>query len=186
MKAKRVQIFLLVSVLCAPLMSIFAELTVGQIYALNFVDVDSNKLSTADGHVTIVVLTSRADVVKAQTVGDRVPEYCLGDPTYRMITVVNFQKKHTKPIRMILSALVRRRLDSEAQRLQPRYAAKKITHDPRRDVFAVADFDGSVIAQLGSQFEAADFRVFVFGRNGKFLQQWKDVPGADELAAVVK
>src|ERR1700736_3185307 len=107
----------------APLL---ADLSVDQIYALNFVDVDGNKFSTADGHVTIVVLTARSDVVKAQTVGDRVPEYCLGDPTYRMITVVNFQKKHTKPIRMILSALVRRRLDSEAQRLQPRYAAKKI------------------------------------------------------------
>src|SRR5437870_2543963 len=161
MKARRVQIFLLVGMLCAPLMSIFPELTTGQIYALNFVDVDDNKFSTADGHVTIVVLTARSDIDKARTVGDRVPDHCLGNPTYRMITVVNFQKKHSKPVRMIMSAMVRRRLDAEAQRLQPRYAAKKIAHDPRRDVFAVADFDGAVVSQLGVHFEASDFRVFV-------------------------
>ena len=186
MKASRVQILLLVSMLCAPLMSIFAELTVGQIYGLNFVDVDGHTLSTTDGRVTVVVLTTQSDRDKARAVGDRVPEYCLGDPTYRMITVLNFQKKRSKPVRMILSALVRRRLDAEAQRLQPRYTAKKIAHDPRRDVFAVADFDGSVVAGLGARFDAGDFRVFVFGRNGELLQQWNDVPTAAQLAAVVK
>ncbi|HXM74818.1 MAG TPA: hypothetical protein VN904_06060 [Chthoniobacterales bacterium] len=171
-------------ILCAAALS--ADLTVGQIYGLNFVDVDGHTLSTTDGHVTVIVLTTQSDIDKARTVGDRVPEYCLGDPNYRMITVVNFQKKHSKPIRMILSALVRRRLDAEAQRLQPRYTAKKIIHDPRRDVFAVADFDGSVVAGLGARFEASDFRVFVFGRNGELLQQWNDVPTAAQLAAVVK
>ncbi|HEV2047518.1 MAG TPA: hypothetical protein VGQ95_13090 [Chthoniobacterales bacterium] len=171
-------------ILCAAALS--ADLTVGQIYGLNFVDVDGHTLSTTDGHVTVVVLTTRSDIDKARAVGDRVPEYCLGDPTYRLITIVNFQKKRSKPVRMIVSALVRRRLDAEAQRLQPRYAAKKVAHDPRRDVFAVADFDGSVVAGLGARFEASDFRVFVFGRKGELLQQWNDVPTAAQLAAVVK
>jgi hypothetical protein len=171
-------------ILCAAALS--AELIVGQIYGLNFVDVDGNKFSTTDGRVNVVVLATQSDSDKARAVGDRVPEYCLGDPTYRMITVLNFQKKRSKPVRMILGALVRRRLDAEAQRLQPRYTAKKIAHDPRRDVFAVADFDGSVVAELGARFEASDFRVFVFGRNGELLQQWNDVPTAAQLAAVVK
>jgi hypothetical protein len=171
-------------ILCAAALS--ADLTVGQIYGLNFVDVDGHTLSTTDGHVTVVVLTTRSDIDKARAVGDRVPEYCLGDPTYRMITIVNFQKKRSKPVRMIVSALVRRRLDAEAQRLQPRYAPKKVAHDPRRDVFAVADFDGSVVAGLGARFEASDFCVFVFGRKGELLQRWNDVPTAAQLAAVVK
>ena len=166
--------------------TLFAELTVGQIYGLNFVDVDGHTLSTTDGHVTVVVLTTRSDIDKARAVGDRVPEYCLGNPVYRMITVVNFQKKRSKPTQMILNALARHRLDAEARRLQPRYATKKIAHDPRRDVFAVADFDGPVVAELGARFEAGDFRVFVFGRNGELLQQWNDVPAAAQLAAVVK
>ena len=186
MKRSRGQIFLLVSVLCLPFLSTFGELTVGRIYPLTFVDVDGNTLSTIDGRVTTVVLTTSADVPKAETVGDHTPDYCLGNPSYRMITIVNFQKKRSAPTRAIFRALIRRRLDAEARRLQPRYTAKNITHDPRRDVFAVADFDGSVVAQLGSRFEAADFRVFIFGSNGELLQQWKDVPSAEELGSVLK
>jgi len=162
------------------------KLNVGQIYALTFTDVDGNTLSTADGHVSVVVVATLPNIDKARTVGDRVPDYCLGNPTYRMITIVNFQRKRIRPVRVILAALVRHRLDAEAQRLQLRYSAKKIARNPRRDVFAVADLDGEAIAQLGARSERVDFRVFVFGRNGELLRQWRDVPGAEELAAVVK
>jgi hypothetical protein len=179
-------VFFFVNLFVGVVAPVLADLSPGQIYALKFVDVDSNELSTADGHVTIVVLTTQSDIDKAQAVGDRVPEYCLGDPLYRMITVVNLQKKRSKPIRMILTALMRRRLDAEAKRLQPRYSAKKISHDPRRDVFAVADFDGGLVSQLGGRFEAGDFRVLVFGRNGELLKQWNDIPSANELAAALR
>jgi hypothetical protein len=81
---------------------------------------------------------------------------------------------------------VRRHLDEEAKRLQPRYDAKKITHNARDDVFAVVDFDGTVSSQLGGQLETTDFRVFVFGKDGKLLKQWDNVPAADDLAAVLK
>ena len=174
------------TVLFASALLFWADLLVGQIYPLKFVDVDGNTLSTADGHVTVVVLTITADVPKAQTVSDRVPDYCLANPTYRMITIVNFQKRRAKPTRMILSALMRHRLNAEAQRLQVRYTANKISGAARRDVFAVADFDGVVTNQLGARFESAGFHVFVFGRDGALLRQWNDVPSAEELSAVVR
>jgi hypothetical protein len=163
-----------------------ASLSVGQIYALNFVDVDGQTLSTADGHFSVVVLATTADSEKAHTVGDSAPEYCLGNPSYRMITVLNFTKRHTLLGRKIATLLVRRRLDEEAKRLQPRYDAKKITHNARDDVFAVADFDGTVSSQLGEQPEATDFRVFVFGKDGELRKQWDNVPAADDLAAALK
>jgi hypothetical protein len=163
-----------------------ATLSVGQIYALKFVDVDGHTLSTADGHVSVVVLATTVDSEKARAVGDRVPEYCLGNPSYRMITVLNFTKKHILLGRKIATLLVRRRLNEEAKRLQPRYDAKKITHNARGDVFAVADFDGTVSSQLGGQPGATDFHVFVFGRDGELLKQWDNVPAADDLAAVLK
>jgi hypothetical protein len=163
-----------------------AGLSLGKIYALRFVSVDGNTLLTADGHVTVVVLTTQSNTDQARAVGDRVPGYCLGNPTYRMITVVNFQKEVAKPTRTILSALIRRRLDAEARRLQIRYNEKKITRSARRDIFAVADFDGAATAQLGARFESAAFRTFVFARNGALLRQWKGVPRAEELAAVMK
>ena len=163
-----------------------ATLSNGQIYALNFVDVDGHSLSTADGHVTALVLATPADSDKARAVGDRVPDYCLGNPSYRMITICHLTKKHTGIGRKIATILVRHRLNKEAKRLQARYDAKKIASNARSDIFAVADFDGTAASQLGEQAEATDFRVFVFGRNGELLAQWNDVPSAEQLAAVVK
>ena len=77
--------------------------------------------------------------------------------------------------------LIRQRLNAEGKRLQKRYNAKNIKRDARHDVFAVPDFDGTIASQLGAKPEAADFCVFVFGRDGKLLRQWNDVPSADEL-----
>ncbi|PYJ50186.1 MAG: hypothetical protein DME87_07000, partial [Verrucomicrobia bacterium] len=86
----------------------------------------------------------------------------------------------------IATMLVRHHLNEEAKRLQARYEEKKIARDARRDIFTVTDFDGTVSSQLSGQSPAANFRVFVFARNGELLQQWDDVPSAAELAAVVK
>jgi hypothetical protein len=184
----RAQIFLLAVILFAsvPLISILAGLTAGEIYRINFADIDGHTLSTADDHITTVVLINQASVDKARTVGDRTPDFCLGNPTYRLITVLAFEKKHSKPVRMIFTSLIRRRLDSEGSRLQERYDLLKIARNARQDVFAVADFDGTITTQLGAQPAPGLFHVFVFRRNGELLQQWNDVPPAEELAAALK
>jgi hypothetical protein len=185
-KPSRAQIFFAIIALCAPLISILAELTVGESYRINFSDTEGNTLSTADGHITTVVLISKSNIDKAHAVGDRTPDFCLTNPTYRMITVLAFETKHSKPVRMILTSLMRRRVDSEARQLQTRYDRLRIGRNARQDVFAVADFDGAVTTQLGAQPTAALFHVFIFGRNGELLKQWNDVPSAEELSAVLK
>ncbi len=167
-------------------MSILAQPTAGENYRINFVDVDGNTLSTADGRITTLVLVNQSNIDKARAVGDCTPDFCLGNSSYRMITVLAFEKKHSKPVRMILTSLTRRRLDSEARRLQSRYDQLKIARNARQDVSAIADFDGTISTQLGAQPAADLFRVFVFGRNGELLKQWNDVPKAEELAAVLK
>ena len=50
-------------------------------YSISFVDTEGNKLSTADGHVTIVVLTTTADHEKARTIADRVPDLVWAIPS---------------------------------------------------------------------------------------------------------
>jgi peroxiredoxin len=167
-------------------MSILAQPAAAENYRIDFVDVDGNAFSTADGRITTVVLVNQSNIDKARAVGDRTPDFCLGNSSYRMITVVTFEKQHSKPVRMILTSLIRRRLDSEARRLQSRYDQLKIARNARQDVSAVADFDGAITKQLGAQSVAALFHVFVFGRNGELLKQWDDVPKAEELAAVLK
>ena len=165
---------------------LYATPSTGQIYLVSFTDVDGHTFSTSDGHVTVVVLTTTTDSEKARIVGDRVPDYCLGNPDYRMVTVLNFKSKHTSIGHMLATMLVRHRLNQEAKRLQARYNAQNIARDARHDVFAVMDFDGTVSSQLGAQMDSASFRVLVFGRKGELLQQWNDVPSAADLAAVVK
>jgi hypothetical protein len=180
----RAQIFILA--LSVPSISILAQLTDGKNYRVDFVDVDGNALSTSDDRITTVVLTNQSNVDKARAVGDRTPESCLGNPSYRMITVVAFEKAHSKPVRMIMTSLMRRRLDSEARRLQSRYDQLKIARNARQDVSAVADFDGAITKLLGGQPAADLFRVFVFGRNGELLKQWNEVPKPEELAVALK
>jgi len=182
----RAQILFAVLALCTASIWILPQPTAGENYRVNFVDVDGNAFSTADGHITILVLLGKSNIDKAHTVGDRTPDFCLANSVYRMITVLAFEKKHSKPVRMILTSLMRRRVDSEARQLQTRYDQLKIARNARQDISAVADFDGTISTQLGAQGTAGLFRVFVFGRNGQLLKQWNDVPKAEELAAVLK
>jgi hypothetical protein len=180
----RAQIFVLA--LCVPSISILAQPADGKNYRVDFVDVDGHAFSTSDGRITTVVLTSQSNIDQARAVGDSIPEFCLGNSRYRMITVVAFEKAHSKPVRMIMTSLMRGRLDTEARRLQSRYDQQKIARNARQDVSAVADFDGSITKQLGAQPGAALFHVFVFGRNGELLKQWKEVPKREELASALK
>jgi hypothetical protein len=143
-------------------------------------------LSTADGHVTVLLLATTADWEKARAVGERVSDYCLGNPNYRMITIIRFIRKHGPIVQEIAMAVVRHRVTEAAKRLQSRYDANKIMRDARQDIFTVTDFDGTVSAQLGEPAGVTDFCVFVFGRPGELLAQWHDVPGAKQFAAVVR
>ena len=161
-------------------------LSSGAIYPLTFVDINGNKLSTADGHVTVLVVSTTADREKARAVGDRVPDYCLGNPTYRMITIIRFTSRHTVIGRRVATALIRHRVREEAKQLQTRYDSQKIARDPRGDIFVVADFDGTASSQLDGLGEAPTFHVLVFVRDGKLLAQWTDAPSAKQLAEVLK
>jgi len=172
--------------ICLSTMPILAESTVADRYRISLVDIDGTTLSTADGRETIIVLTSKANVDKASVVGDRVPDFCLGNPNYRMITVVSFEPGHSAPVRAVLKSAIRHRLDAEGRRLQKRYDKLKIVHDARSEVFAVADFDGAVTAQLKSKWSADLFHVFVFGKSGELIDQWSDVPSAEQLSSALK
>jgi len=162
------------------------DLSIGKTYSLSLVTIDGNKLSTSDGHVTVVVLAIPADRAKASLVGDRVPERVLGNPDYKMITVVHFVRGRTVFGRKLITALMRHRVNEEAARLQSRYKGKGIERDARNDILVAADFDGSVSSQLGESTGETSFSVFVFGRHGELIAQWHDVPSAEQLDAALK
>ena len=185
-RALQIFLSLLATALLLPAVPARGALSTGNTYSISFVDLEANKLSTADGHVTIVVLTTSADREQARTVGDHVPDFCLGNPAYRMITVIHFTGRHMAIGRRMATAFIRHRVREEAKRLQARYDTQKISRDAKSDIFVVTDFAGTDASQLGQSAGATDFCVFVFGQTGELLAQWHTVPSADELAAAVK
>jgi hypothetical protein len=184
---RALQIFLSVAAtLLFPAVPARCALSTGNTYSVSFVDLDGNKLSTADGRITIVVLTTPADRDQARTVGDHVPDFCLANPSYRMITVVSFTGRHTAIGRRVAIAFIRHRMHEAGKRLQVRYNARKILRDANGDIFVVTDFDGTIASQLGQPAGATDFCVFVFGETGKLVAQWHNVPSTEELARALK
>ena len=161
------------------------ELQQGRTYRITLRDVDGNDLKTDAGHVTVVTVVTRDNEQQARAVADQVPRRCIGDPKYRYVTLVNFQRKIGPLFQGLTTGIIRRRLDAEAKRMQPQYAARQLTRDPRRDIFVVADFDGSAVAKLGLSPTSQDVSVFVFSGDGKLAARWTGVPPEGALARAI-
>jgi hypothetical protein len=181
--AQRVQLFFQLALLFA--CSSLAGASDEKVYALKFTDVDGNQLSTADGRITVLVFATSTDISRAEVVGDRIPDFCLGNSSYRMITVVE-AKTHSAPVRLAFASVARRRLDSAAKRIQVRYDSHKITRTARQDVFAVIDFGSTIAANFTNASDAFNFRVVVLGPTGGVRKEWTQLPTTEELAAALK
>jgi hypothetical protein len=182
---RRPQYFFLLLIFAAATSSAI-QLHPGNTYPLTFTDVDRHQLSTADGHVTIISVVNRRDEAKAQAVGDRVSQITAGDPKIRLITLVNFQQNIILPLRGMVSAVIRHRLDDEAKEVQKLYSDRHINRNARDDIFVVADFDGKAVSQLGIAPVSPEFAVFVFDGKGRLVRRWNDVPTPEMLTQTIK
>jgi hypothetical protein len=162
------------------------QLRPGNTYPLTFTDVDHHQLSTADGHVTIISVVVRRDEAKADMVGERMSKITFGDPKVRLINLVNFQQNILFPLRGMVSAMIRQRLDVEAKEVQKKYAQLHINRTAREDIFVVADFDGKAVSALGISPTSSEFAVFVFDGKGRLVRKWSDVPPQEMLAQAIK
>jgi len=182
---RRPQYFFLVLFLAAAT-SEAIQLHPGATYPLTFTDVDRHQISTADGHVTILAVVNTRDETKAQAIGDRVTQITLGDPKFRLVTLVNFQQNILPPLRGLVSAVIRHRLDVESKDIQKMYADRHINRNARDDVFVIADFDGKAVMQLGINPLSPEFAVFVFDGKGRLVRRWNDVPSLETLTQAIK
>lgn len=160
------------------------EWEVGSTHVLSFSDVDGQEISTADGRVTIITVVTRAHEEDARTVADLVPDRYIGDQKYRYVTMVNFQDKLAGPFQGLTRAVIRNRLNAEAEKLKPQYRERKIGHDPRGDLYVIADFDGSASKRLGLT-SAVEPAVFVFDGAGRLLARWEGIPPGDALPNIL-
>jgi hypothetical protein len=185
MIARSLQLFSIVLLLATSVRAQPAHLEQGRTYNFSLRDVDGNDLATADGHVTVIAVVTRDNEEQAHAIADAVPDRCIGNPKYRYITLVNFQRKLASPFQGITRAVIRNRLDAEATKLKPQYQAKKLTRDPRRDIFVVADFDGSAVSKLGIAPESNTIAAFVFDGRGKLIATWNGVPPHNALGDAI-
>ena len=158
----------------------------GATYKLQFDDVDRRKISIFDGHVSVIVVVTTKDTANAAEVGDRVPIRYKGNQKYRFLTIVHFRTNVSRWFSPILTLAIRNRLDQEATRVQPEYDKRKIRRNPRQDLFAVADFDGSALSELGLSPDSNEVAVFLFDGNGVLMQYWQKVPDRESLAVVLR
>lgn len=185
MIARALQIFSVAYALVATAHAAVGALQPGNVYPLVFRDVDGNDLSTTAGHATIITVITRESEAQAGVVGGLVPDRCVGNPKYRYVTLVNFKGKLMRPVHGITRSVIRGRLDAEAKKLRPRYAQKNLTRDPRKDIYVIADFDGSAAARLGLSPGSNEVAVFVFNGAGKLVARWSGVPPGDALSNAI-
>jgi hypothetical protein len=102
-----------------------------------------------------------------------------------MITVIQFPKTTSRALRFLYGAIVRQRVNTAANRLKLRYAARNLTADPRQDVHVVADFDGQTAAQLGLQ-DPSTFKLMVVAANGTLIREWTTVPTTQDLDSALR
>ncbi len=126
-----------------------ADLEDGKIYHVTFTDVEGRQFALGDGHAILLTVATQQTETKAHLVGRNVPDEFVGDPRYRCVTIINFQNRIPSLLHKIITAVVRHRFHAEADAVQPRYTAKKIEHSPRADLYAVADFDGTIPSEIG-------------------------------------
>ena len=180
------QILFIPAALIAVMAAHAVPLHEGNTYSLSFTDVDRRQHSTSNGHVTVITVMTRKDEVKADTIGERVTQVTLGDPKFELINLVNFQGNILLPLRGMVSATIRHRLDSEAAEIQKKYDKMQIKRKARDDVFVVADFDGKAVSQLGIDPASSEFAIFVFDGRGRLVRRWSDVPSAEAVAQTLK
>lgn len=158
----------------------------GATYKFQFDDVDGRRISTFDGHVSVIVVVTTTNIANAAEVGDRVPIRYKGNQKYRFLTIVHFRTIVSRWFFPIATLAIRRRLDQEATRIQPEYDKRKVRRNPRQDLFAVADFDGSALSKLGLSPDSNGVAVFLFNGNGMLMRYWQKVPDRESLAAALR
>jgi len=156
----------------------------GRVARLEFEDVDRHRLSTSDGHVTLLVVIDRDTEALARTLGDRVPSQFIGKSALRMITVVRFESLKGRAFRYVANALIRKHRDAHIADMRAVYGAKQIARDPRDDIFVVADYDAAISNQLHLA-QTTKFAAFLFGRDGRLFSRWNQVPSAEVLASAM-
>lgn len=134
------------------------------------------------GRVTVVILNTDRTARQARDMAKALDEF-QGRTDFRALVIVNLHESLGRHVRPVTLFRIRHDLDAEARRIEPLYRKNSNPNDPRKDIGAVPDFDGSITRALGFNTPHTNLRVMVFGKDGVLAARWDP---ADDREAVRK
>jgi hypothetical protein len=134
----------------------------------------------APGRVTVIIGNSPASAQAARDCGKALDEF-QGRPDFRALVVVDLRGSLAHFAQGYTRYRMRHDLNAEAVRITPWYRRNHNLSDPRRDIGAVADFDGSVCDPLGWPRDVPGLRVVIFDKTGNVTARFEP---ANDLRAV--
>ena len=144
-----------------------------------------NILLNRPGLVTLVLGTSEDSQDGARAAGKAV--YPLqGRPDFQLIVVVDLRDSIATWVPSIVTAKMRSSLDEEAVELKPYFLKNGNKGNPRKSLFVVPDFSGTICPQLGWTESSDNLRGILFGADGREIQRWDKVEDMATLQTAVR
>ena len=133
-----------------------------------------NILLNRPGLVTLVLGTSEDSQDGARAAGKAV--YPLqGRPDFQLIVVVDLRDSIATWVPSIVTAKMRSSLDEEAVELKPYFLKNGNKGNPRKSLFVVPDFSGTICPQLGWTESSDNLRGILFGADGREIKRWDKI-----------
>lgn len=137
------------------------------------------------GQVTVIVSSNPSVQERTRQAGKAMDAF-QGRTDFRSIVLVDLRGTMADWAKGYTLRRMVKDLDQEALRITPAYRKNGNMGNPRTDVSAVADFDGTVCLQLGWLKPKNQLRVIIFDRNGKKFREWEDLKNLSELSNSLK
>lgn len=149
--------------------------SVVQAQEITTLDADGKKVSfNTPGRVTVILGSNEETQMQTRQSGRALDCY-QGRPDFRVIVLVDLRKSLGNIVKPYVRMRMRNDLNAEALRVKPFYIQNGNNQDPRPDLSAIPDFDGTLCQQLKWSEPTHVMRVVVFGKDGKEWERWDDL-----------
>jgi len=135
-----------------------------------------------EGIPVMVTVIDDKQANAARRAGDLVSDEAIAHRQILQVTVVNFQNRLQPSMHRISKAQMELDLKKAATRLVPIYRRLGVSHSPNDDLYAIADFDGSVSGKLGVDSAQDPVVVLLYDGRGRPVARFNGVPGPTQFA----
>jgi len=133
-----------------------------------------NILLNRPGMITVVLGTSEDSQDAARAAGKAM--YSLqGRPDFQLIVVVDLRDSIATWVPSVVTAKMRSNLDEESVELKPYFLKNGNKSNPRKSLYVIPDFSGTICPQLGWTESSDNLRGILFGADGREIQRWDKI-----------